>query len=676
MNAAHGTTGPLVSLLAGTHELADIVARVHALAAEAVGAHRTVLLEFEAGTRRLRATSATGFQDLPGGTWLSDPADVGLVGAVLDGGRPAACRPLHEASPGLARRLDTPAAILAPVVAGGAPVGLLVLGCDRLLPAPAWSEAVMECAGAFGLAISRARTERDSALQRDLEALVVALGREAAPGLPVERLNDFCQAVAGLFAADTVRLWVHEREARRLTLLAGSERGRRARQLAVATSDAGHPAAAAMRAPRAALLAPPADGGAAPLATAAVPLRGRRRALGTLVLEGIRIAPGDEAWSLQRLDDLGRHLANLLEGAQLIGEVVRTKQELQNTFDSMQDLVFVRTREGRVAHTNAAAARRLNLSRDALVSHPVTEFVGEPLAAWLGEDAAGGPSPGRPRSAELQDAVLDGIFRVTVTPLFNSDRAWAGLVLVAHDVSEERRLEAERAALRERLAQSETLSHLVAGIAHELNNPLQGVLGHLELLRRTERLSPKATTAVRQILSRVGPGGAHRPQPPAARGIGPRRAPAGERQRGGAAGADLARGGVPARRHHDRATPRGASASRGGRCPAHPAGHSQHLRQRRAGDVRHGRAHRGPHVAGEEAPPGGGGDSRLWKRHIARRAAAGLRTVLHDQGCRQRARPGDGRRIVREHDGDIEAANHPGGGARFTLRFPAARMVK
>jgi signal transduction histidine kinase len=41
---------------------------------------------------------------------------------------------------------------------------------------------------------------------------------------------------------------------------------------------------------------------------------------------------------------------------------------------------------------------------------------------------------------------------------------------------------------RQRLAQSEKLASLgqfIAGIAHEMNNPLQGVLGHLELLMRT-----------------------------------------------------------------------------------------------------------------------------------------------------------------------------------------------
>jgi PAS domain S-box-containing protein len=488
MERAPRSREPIIRLVAQSRDHARLVAELHARAAEAAGASHSALLEIDASRRCLHATSGTGFDHLGDDPWLELPASVAMAYEVLASGHPRQVAPVATVLPDLACHVSTPVVILAPVSAQEQALGLLVLAVPAAVPALEWADAVTSCADAFAVALARTRADHALAVPKDADAAV-------ADPADLERL---CARLARVFAADRVTLWQHDRVVRRLEVVAASDGSHRRRPAVASTAEPDAVLVRTLRGSGVQVL--PVAGQSRPTAAnVAVPLRGQRRALGVLVFHGVRTGPGEWGHAVDDFARLGRQLSRVLDGRQLLDEVLRTRRDLENTFDSMRDVVIVCDRQRAVARINRAGAGRLGLDPAAAVGRPVASLTGEALSHWIERLPLGTPEQWHPQETELEDGPLRGTFRVTATPLADAHRALVGLVIVARDVTDERRAEVERAALRERLAQSEALSHLVAGIAHELNNPLQAVLGHLELLRHTAAVPPTLDGPVRQI---------------------------------------------------------------------------------------------------------------------------------------------------------------------------------
>jgi len=208
-----------------------------------------------------------------------------------------------------------------------------------------------------------------------------------------------------------------------------------------------------------------------------VPIVAVSRTIGAVAMEGDNQNAMDEG-SLMFTRAVLAQAGIALENARLVELLSSGKREWEQTVDAFNQAICYVDPQGAIRRANRMFAELIKLPVTALHGRPWLTLVppawGEPVARLLTPESGNG-------SIEVRSG--DRILLVTAIPSGEP----GATVLLFEDQSEKRRLQ-------EQLLQSEKMSaigQLIAGVAHDLNNPLASVVGFSDLLAEAPDVPPR-----------------------------------------------------------------------------------------------------------------------------------------------------------------------------------------
>ncbi|MBI5328525.1 MAG: PAS domain-containing protein [Deltaproteobacteria bacterium] len=192
-------------------------------------------------------------------------------------------------------------------------------------------------------------------------------------------------------------------------------------------------------------------------------------------MDSIDYGKYDSISDVPRRDEIGYLQKSF---ASMVKRLKEADLQWENTFNSITDLVTIHDMDFRIVKANTALAQRLGIATDELKGRKCWEVFHNGSGPFPTCPHAATLKTGEPATIEMEYSHMEGIFLTTTFPVLNERKEVVGTVHVAKDITQEKRFQ-------EKLIQSEKMAamgQMASGIAHEINNPLNSILGYATYL--------------------------------------------------------------------------------------------------------------------------------------------------------------------------------------------------
>jgi PAS domain S-box-containing protein len=177
-------------------------------------------------------------------------------------------------------------------------------------------------------------------------------------------------------------------------------------------------------------------------------------------------------------------LVNITQRRKLERQLAQQEEFRQRLLESFPDLILVVDLEERYTFVSARVRDLLGYQPEELTGKQISnlEAHSSELAMLCREIISGAKSFG---SAEYGARHRNGnwrMMRASASQLFDGESRLSGVIVCVRDITTERKLE-QQIVQSERLA---AMGAMIGGVAHELNNPLTSILGVSELIQDSQ----------------------------------------------------------------------------------------------------------------------------------------------------------------------------------------------